>query len=160
DLHTRRDLDVVARRREGESGADEPGPARGIGQRLRDDVDHPAEGIGAVQHARRPANQLDTTDERRLDRRPIFIAPRVVLEPATAISRTAGAKPWRRTARVYRPGASATRKAPSAPAVTLVPSSVISTIACGTGWPALSTMRPVTVSARRIRTDRRSVSMA
>src|SRR6266511_1716427 len=63
-----------------------PGPPpRRIRQLLRDHVDHPAHGIGAVKDARRPANQLDTTHERRFDRGPVLITPRVILEPAAVL---------------------------------------------------------------------------
>src|SRR5206468_3179559 len=100
DPHPRANLDVFAPCPGPEPRSDEPRPPpRRIRQLLRDYVDHPAHGIGAVKNARGPANQLDTTRERRFDRGAVLITPRVILEPAAVLEHE---HPWPREAANHR----------------------------------------------------------
>ena len=79
------DLGVVAGARELERAADRGGSAVRVGELLGDHVHHPAQRVGAVQHARRPADHLDALRQPRVDRGTVLVAPRVVFQPAPVL---------------------------------------------------------------------------
>jgi hypothetical protein len=53
--------------------------AERVGHRRRDDVDHAAQRVGAVEHARRPLDHLDALGGRGLDVRRVVVPPRLRL---------------------------------------------------------------------------------
>ena len=60
-------------------------PRRRVGELLRDHVHHPADRVRPVQHARRPADDLDPLGESGVDRGAVLVAPRVVFEAAAVV---------------------------------------------------------------------------
>src|SRR5919109_4444977 len=78
-------LAVVAAESSRDTALRERGATDPIGQVRLDDADHAAEGIRAVQHAGRAADDLDPCGCRRLHAGEVVVAPLIVLQPLPVV---------------------------------------------------------------------------